>query len=209
MTAEEWRYPVTRVTTKKAEQKQSAPAAPPWRAVLTSGAAELADRLRPGVRDLVWERDPQGFRLHDDAKLEVAVPGSPLVLRVSTGWQASIEVLVAPAGGSLRAGDSLAATDFAIDNYGPEGCGVALNGKEFVQMRNDVPVSDADVQGRARAFADELVAQLGAPSFLALADALWHLVYEVSDEGGRWALWRLRSIARVVVDPGTFNRWAD
>lgn len=171
--------------------------------LISESAVKLAENLDSFITGRTSRLDPDGYTVHDEFEIEIT-KGS-LVITVNTGWKCGWTVKKAGNASLLKAGDCLCASDWMVDNYGPEGISLQYNDTVFVVNYHDEPeVKNKKVQSQAKQFADNLCETLKADSFLDLAEACW-LLTKAGDAG----LWRLRSTARVTLNPSDARSFSD
>ncbi|HNO25643.1 MAG TPA: hypothetical protein PKK94_21855 [Leptospiraceae bacterium] len=171
--------------------------------LISESSVRLAEKFRPLITEKRSKLDPDGYTVHNEFEIEITKTN--LVILVNTGWNCGWTVKKAPKKSEFQSGDRLCASDWMVDNYGPEGIALKYNDKEFVVNWHDQPeIRDKAVQSEAQKFAENLRETLKAGSFLELAEICWYLTD--ADEVG---LWRMRNVARVTLNPSDARSFSD
>lgn len=171
--------------------------------LISESSVRLAEKMKLLITEKRSKLDPDGYTVHNEFELEITKTN--LVILVNTGWNCGWTIKKADKKSVFQTGDSLCASDWMIDNYGPEGIALKYNGIEFAVNWHDQPeVKNKEVQSKAQKFAENLRETLKAGSFLELAEICWYLTD--ADEVG---LWRMRNVARVTLNPADARSFSD
>lgn len=171
--------------------------------MISESSVKLAEKLKPLITERRSKLDPDGYTVHDEFEIEITK--KDLVILVNTGWNCGWTVKKAAKNSVFKSGDCLCASDWMVDNYGPEGIALKYNDTEFAVNWHDQPeIRDKSVQSEAQKFADRLCETLKAGSFLELAEVCWYLT-----EADGVGLWRMRNVARVTFNPADARSFSD